>query len=149
MRPLFPGGYYFPGVFMADSLKRKKSSPLLAMVVTTAVKAVINQRLPLVDVCSQHSAAAKRSRSRCFSSTNAVCGRTDRYFWEIETCLAVINLASTDMKYDFGRTSPPSRSAISDQEGGGGRADTPPWIPLSRVETLLIMRKTTFPRYKA
>lgn len=51
---------------MADSLQREKSSPLLAIVVTTSVKAVINQRLPLVDVCSQHSGAAKRSRSRAF-----------------------------------------------------------------------------------
>lgn len=45
MKPLFRGSYYLPGVFMADSLQREKSSLLLAMVVTTAVKAVINQRL--------------------------------------------------------------------------------------------------------
>lgn len=34
-------------------------------------------------------------------------GRVDRYFWEIETCLAVINLASTDVKYDFDCNSDP------------------------------------------
>jgi len=42
-------------------------------------------------------------RSRAFPRCErSVWLRADRYFWEIETCLAVINLASTDMKYDFG-----------------------------------------------
>lgn len=147
MRPLFPGDYYPPGVFMADSLQREKSSPLLVLVVTAAVKAIINHRLPFVDVCLKHS-AAKRSRSRafprraqCVAGPAGTSGKSKRVWPLLISHRPTWNMISVAPRH------PRALFAIPDLRGGAG---TSPWNTVVRGRNASYNAKNNVsPIYKA